>query len=73
MARNLRAKLAATDTLLIHDLNADATQNFINEAKTSDGATARVAGTARELAEQSVSTAAEFQSSLVIVMSMFYQ
>ena len=31
MAKNLRAKIPASDTLIIHDRNKDATANFINE------------------------------------------
>ena len=31
MAKNLRAKIPASDTLIIYDRNKDATANFINE------------------------------------------
>ena len=31
MAKNLRAKIPASDTLIIHDRNKDATSNFIQE------------------------------------------
>ena len=31
MAKNLRAKIPASDTLIIHDRNKDATASFINE------------------------------------------
>ena len=31
MAKNLRAKIPASDTLVIHDRNKEATSNFIHE------------------------------------------
>ena len=31
MAKNLRAKIPASDTLIIHDRNKDATANFMHE------------------------------------------
>lgn len=63
MAKNLRAKIPATDTLVIRDVNEEATKRFVEEAretaKSAGGADdtykVEVAGCAREVAEKSVS------------------
>lgn len=63
MARNLRAKIPASDTLIIRDVNQDAMTRFVEESQEvarSSGAGAEVgrveiAGNAREVAEKSVS------------------
>jgi hypothetical protein len=56
MARNLQSKLPSSDTLLIQDINADATKRFMEEVKaTSVGATVEVASNVREVSESSVS------------------
>jgi hypothetical protein len=56
MARNLQSKLPSSDTLLIQDINVDATKRFMEEAKaTSAGATIRIANDVREASEDSVS------------------
>ncbi|KAH1439797.1 hypothetical protein KXX68_004383 [Aspergillus fumigatus] len=61
MAKNLRAKIPATDTLLVRDVNENATTRFVEETKEaakSSGAAdgtmkVEVAQSAREVAEQS--------------------
>lgn len=61
MARNLRAKIPASDTLIIRDVNQDAMTRFVEESQEvarSSGAGAEVgrveiAGNAREVAEKS--------------------
>jgi hypothetical protein len=56
MARNLQSKLPSSDTLLIQDINVDATKRFMEEAKaTSTGAIVRIANDARDASENSVS------------------
>ncbi len=62
MARNLRAKIPATDTLVIYDRNTDATRKFAEEvgiAASAAGAPEKgtgieIAGNPREVAEKSV-------------------
>ncbi|KAI9848032.1 MAG: hypothetical protein M1837_001134 [Sclerophora amabilis] len=52
MAKNLRARIPSTDTLIIHDLNANATKSFVEEvgiAASSTGAAGN--GTGIEIAE----------------------
>ncbi|KAJ5718491.1 hypothetical protein N7488_004137 [Penicillium malachiteum] len=61
MAKNLRAKIPATDTLIVRDINGEASKRFIAEvqeaASTSGAATnenqVHIAENARELAEKS--------------------
>lgn len=63
MAKNLRAKIPAADTLLVRDVNDEAARRFVAEAEEnarSSGAgqgeyQVRIATSAREIAEQSVS------------------
>lgn len=63
MAKNLRAKIPVTDTLIIRDVNEENMSRFVKEAQEiarSSGAAdsvseVLVAQTARELAEKSVS------------------
>lgn len=63
MAKNLRAKIPATDTLIVRDVNEKAIKSFVaetEEAARSSGAGANenrveVAKNAREIAEKSVS------------------
>ena len=50
MAKNLRAKVPAEDTLFIHDVNTAATQKFLEENPTG----VRVAENVREIAEKAV-------------------
>lgn len=64
MAKNLRAKIPASDTLIVRDINEDAMKRFATEAQEvarSNGAGANegqveLAATPREVAEKSVST-----------------
>lgn len=51
MARNLRAKIPAEDTLFVHDVNTAATKKFLEEHP----AGVRVAENVREVAEKAVS------------------
>lgn len=63
MAKNLRAKIPATDTLVVRDVNEDATKRFVEEThetarstKAAEGTyKVEVAGCPREVAEKSVS------------------
>lgn len=63
MAKNLRAKIPASDTLIIRDVNEDSAKRFVAESQEvarSSGAGAEVgrvevAENAREVAEKSVS------------------
>jgi hypothetical protein len=56
MARNLQSKLPSSDTLLVQDINADATKRFMDEVKAkSAGATVKAASNVREASEASVS------------------
>jgi 3-hydroxyisobutyrate dehydrogenase len=64
MAKNLRAKIPASDTLIIRDVNEEAAKRFVAEAQEaarSNGAGAdegrvEIAENAREVAEKSVSS-----------------
>jgi 3-hydroxyisobutyrate dehydrogenase len=61
MAKNLRAKIPASDTLIVRDVNEDAAKRFVAEAQEaarSNGAGAdegrvEIAENAREVAEKS--------------------
>ena len=63
MAKNLRAKIPATDTLIIRDVNEDASKRFVEEARETAGSAGaagdtykvEIAGCPREMAEKSVS------------------
>lgn len=63
MAKNLRAKIPASDTLIVRDVNEDVMKQFVAEAQEttqSNGAGANdgqveIAQSAREVAEKSVS------------------
>jgi 3-hydroxyisobutyrate dehydrogenase len=48
MAKNLRAKIPAEDTLFVHDVNTDATKKFLEEHPQG----VRVASNVREVAEK---------------------
>jgi hypothetical protein len=50
MARNLRAKIPAEDTLFVHDVNTAATKKFLEEHPKG----VRVADNVREVAEKAV-------------------
>jgi 3-hydroxyisobutyrate dehydrogenase-like beta-hydroxyacid dehydrogenase len=62
MARNLRAKIPAEDTLFVHDVNTAATQNFLEEHPQG----VRVAGNVREVAEKAVCVLFSFLPSLMM-------
>ena len=51
MAKNLRAKIPASDTLVVHDRNHEATAKFVQEV----GAGIEVTTSPRGVAEKSVS------------------
>lgn len=53
MAKNLRAKLPAGDTLVVHDINTTTTAQFLKESSLPDGV--RIAESPREVAEKAVS------------------
>lgn len=83
MARNLRAKIPETDTLVIHDRNAEAATKFLQEAgisASSMGAEGKkinieIASTPRGVAEKSVRPSRHVVSSsyFIHMMSMFYR
>jgi hypothetical protein len=50
MAKNLRAKIPAEDTLFVHDVNTAATKKFLEEHPQG----VRVADNVREVAEKAV-------------------
>jgi 3-hydroxyisobutyrate dehydrogenase len=57
MARNIRAKIPASDTLVIHDVNEDVMHKFANEAKAAGSSigAVEIADNARTVAEKAVS------------------
>jgi 3-hydroxyisobutyrate dehydrogenase len=55
MAKNLRAKIPASDTLIVHDVNEQAMRQFIDEAKTASTGPVEFTDSARTVAEKSVS------------------
>lgn len=70
MAKNLRNKTPATDSLLIYDINVDAAEKFLDEVRneTRSVDTSRreldigIATSPRVLAEESVRSPVSFQS-----------
>lgn len=69
MAKNLRAKIPAEDTLFVHDVNTAATKQFLEEHPQG----VQVAQNVRELAENAVSISVLLFLSLrdeLIVLSM---
>ena len=61
MAKNLRAKIPADDTLVVRDVNPDAMTRFVEEAKNDakslgvkDGWKVETAESARDVADKSV-------------------
>jgi hypothetical protein len=57
MALNLQSKLPSTDTLLVQDINHEATRRFLEETKSaSGGASVRIADSVQEAAETTVSS-----------------
>lgn len=63
MAKNLRAKIPASDTLIVRDVNEEAAKRFVAEAQEAarnngagaDEGRVEIAENAREVAEKSVS------------------
>lgn len=55
MAKNLRAKIPASDKLIVHDVNEKAMRQFAEEATTANIGHVETTDNARTLAEQSVS------------------
>lgn len=60
MAKNLRAKIPDSDTLVVCDVNKEATQRFVDEvgvaaSGTGKGLGVEIAKNSRECAEKSVS------------------
>ena len=65
MARNLQSKLPSSDTLIIQDINTDATNRFVEEVRDQfGGAAVKIAGTVREVAENAVGCHASFPALL---------
>lgn len=62
MAKNLRAKIPAEDTLFVHDVNTAATKQFLDEHPQG----VKVAKNVREVAENAVSNTT---SSVFCIMS----
>jgi len=56
MAKNLRAKVPAEDTLFVHDVNTAASKKFLEENPTG----VQVAENVREIAEKAVSSISPF-------------
>ncbi len=59
MAKNLRAKIQESDTLIVHDVNTTATHEFleeVEEGKDSGWKATSIAQDVREVAENAVST-----------------
>lgn len=55
MARNLQAKLPASDTLRVYDINAEMVKKFEQETKgLGNGAAVAIASDVRDAAENSV-------------------
>lgn len=63
MAKNLRAKVPAEDTLFVHDVNTAASQKFLEEHSTG----VRVAENVREIAEKAVSTPSSCHTSCMMI------
>ena len=81
MAKNLRAKIPASDHMIIHDRNKDATASFVDEVGIArDNSTSNsgmglmgieIASSPRAVAEKSVGHLPSLQPSVLRVMSMF--
>ena len=73
MAKNLRAKIPAEDTLVIRDVNAESMDRFIKESRelaksqgvAESGMKVEVAESPRELAEKSVRTLSAWEEMCV--------
>jgi hypothetical protein len=67
MAKNLRAKVPAEDTLFVHDVNTAASQKFLEEHSTG----VRVAENVREVAEKAVSYPCPRRISCMMIHFLF--
>lgn len=67
MAKNLRAKVPAEDTLFIHDVNTAATAKFLEENSTG----VRVADSVREIAEKAVRPVSCFSTPCMMIPLLF--
>lgn len=67
MAKNLRAKIAPSDTLVVHDVKTTATTRFIDEL--ADKNNSSIASDVRTVAEQSVSRSRLITVSLHVEMT----
>ena len=70
MAKNLLAKTPASDTLLVHDINAGATARFVDDHP-GERTRVKIAGSSRSLAEHSVRPASIFSTIHLVVMSCY--
>ena len=68
MAKNLRAKIPASDILVVHDRNGEATAKFVQEV----GAGIEIATSPRKVAEKSVGALFfRLMPTYISVMNMF--
>ena len=63
MAKNLRAKVPAEDTLFVHDVNTATTKKFLEENPTG----VRVANNVREIAEKAVCSASSLTTPCMMI------
>lgn len=72
MAKNLRAKIPAADTLIIRDVNEETTKRFAAEAheaaRSADENRVEIAQNAREVAEKSVSVMLNPRTRVALIM-----
>jgi hypothetical protein len=72
MAKNLRAKIPASDTLIVRDVNHDTAARFAAEAQEAAGSSAEgkveIADNAREVAEKSVGSTPGNRERLLITI-----
>jgi hypothetical protein len=81
MAKNLRLKIPPSDTLVINDVNSEATRRFVDEFRIAnpiagtldEGMGIEIAKSPREVAERSVSTHISLHPTCNFMMSMFYR
>jgi hypothetical protein len=73
MAKNLRLKIPSSDTLVINDINVEATRRFVDEFRIAnpvagtldEGVGIEIAKSPREVAERSVSAHLSLRSTYV--------
>jgi 3-hydroxyisobutyrate dehydrogenase len=75
MARNLRAKIPASDNLIVHDVNEEAMRKLVDEAKAAGGNTqaVQITDSARALAEKAVRFASHLLNVLFNLLSSLTQ